>query len=122
MNKNILIRRGMVDRRNSQRFEVPLFIREPDGKLVQRYGKISISGFYFETNEIPIVGQTIEVLVVLSGLGMEIATRGKVTKIFLRRNHVGVAVSFDEIPFETERMIARWLDLLTNAYQEAIPA
>jgi len=121
MNRKFL-KRGKEDRRVSPRFEVPLFIRETGGNYVQRYGKLSISGFYFETNEIPIVGQLIEVRMVLLGLGMEISTQGKVVKIFPRRNHVGVAVHFDGIPFDTERMIARWLDMLTSAYQAAIPA
>ncbi len=96
-------------------FEVPLSIQHQHGGYKQHYGRLGIEGFYFETKDIPLVGQTIRVKVVLVGLGMEVETSGIVTHILPARGHVGVVAKFEDIEFETERFIARWLDLMTQA-------
>ena len=117
-----LSKKETEDRRESLRFDVPLFIQDSTGKYKEHYGKLGISGFYFETQNPPQLGQLISVKVVLLGLGTEVKTHGRVIKVFPQRNHVGVAVHFEKIPFETERMIARWLDLLTQAHSLAATA
>jgi len=104
----------------SPMFEVPLFVKNTDGEYVERYGRLDISGFYFETDEIPLVGQQVEVKILLLGLGQEVQTRAKVAKVVPSSGHVGVTACFEEIPFETERMIARWLDMLNHAHQLAV--
>ena len=104
----------------SPMFEVPLFVKNSDGEYVERYGRLDISGFYFETEEIPLVGQQVEVRILLLGLGQEVKTRARVVKVTPSSGHVGVTTRFEEIPFETERMIARWLDMLNHAHQLAV--
>jgi PilZ domain-containing protein len=103
------------DRRDSPRFEVPLYVRSSTGDYQPCFGHLGINGFYFEANEAPLVGQIIDIKVVLLGLGMEVQTRGRVVTVDTTGTFVKVAARFEEIPFETERMIARWLDLLTHA-------
>lgn len=110
------------EQRASPRFEVPLFVRNTRGEFVEHHGRLGISGFYYESNAIPIVGQTIDVRVVLLGLGLEVEARGRVIEVISGSNHVGIAACFEQIPFETERMIARWLDLLVKAHQTAAAA
>ena len=40
----------------SPMFEVPLFVKNRDADYVERHGRLDITGFYFETDEIPSVG------------------------------------------------------------------
>ncbi len=104
----------------SPMFEVPLFVKNRDDDYVERYGQLDITGFYFETDEIPFVGQQVEVKILLLGLGKEVKTRARVVRVVPSSGHVGVSARFEEIPFETERMIARWLDMLTHAHRLAV--
>jgi hypothetical protein len=53
------------------------------------------------------------------GLGLEVKINGKVIYTRPAGTCLGVAARFEEIPFETERMVARWLDLFTEAQQVA---
>lgn len=107
------------ERRESPRFAVPLSIRGNQGAYEQHYGKLGIGGFYFETTDIPMIGQQVKVKVALVGLGVEVETTGMVTSIEPARGHVGVVARFEDIEFETERFIARWLDLMNMAYNQA---
>lgn len=107
------------DRRDSPRFEVQLAIRTGGGDYREHYGRLGINGFYFETTEIPMIGQRVHVKVALIGLGVEVATSGTVAQVMPARGHVGVVARFDDIAFETERTIARWLDLMNLASLQA---
>ena len=103
------------DRRSLPRFAVPLAIRSAQGAYVDHYGKLGIYGFYFETTEIPVIGQQINVKVALVGLGIEVEIAGTVTRVENAPDHAGVVVEFEDIEFDTERFIARWLDLMNMA-------
>ncbi|MBW1809614.1 MAG: PilZ domain-containing protein [Deltaproteobacteria bacterium] len=103
------------DRHDFPKFEVPLYVRCSGGDYQPCFGHLGINGFYFETSEAPLIGQIIDIKVVLLGLGMEVKTRGRVITVDKTGTFVKVAARFEEIPFETERMIARWLDMLTHA-------
>jgi hypothetical protein len=104
----------------SPMFEVPLFVKNRNDGYVERHGRLDISGFYFETDEIPMVGQQVDVKIILLGLGKEVKIRARVVRVVPSSGHVGVSTRFEEIPFETERIIARWLDMLTHAHQLAV--
>ena len=104
----------------SPMFEVPLFVKNRDADYVERHGRLDITGFYFETDEIPLVGQQVDVKILLLGLGKEVKTRARVVRVVPSSGHIGVSARFEEIPFETERMIARWLDMLTHAHRLAV--
>jgi hypothetical protein len=108
------------DHRDSPRFEVPLYVRNSRGAYLERYGRLGISGFYFETDELPIVGQRIDVKFVLLGLGHEVETSAQVIAVSHSSGYHRVAARFENIPFSTERMIARWLDMLVMAHQVAL--
>jgi len=108
------------DHRDSPRFETPVYVKNHQGQYIERYGRLGIGGFYFETDEFPLVGQIVEVKLVLLGLGMEVETQGRVINVQPSAGYLKVAVKFEDISFQTERMIARWLDLLTQANQMAV--
>jgi hypothetical protein len=110
------------ERRDSPRFDVPIFVKDAKGEYQERYGRMGINGFYFETEVAPLIGQVVEVKILLHGLGMEIQTRGRVIGVVPSASFVKVAARFEEIPFETERMIARWLDLLNIAHRAPVAA
>ena len=103
------------DLRDSPRFELALRVKDYSGEFVERFGRLGINGCYFETDEILRLGQTIVVRVGLLGLGVEVEAQGQVVSVQSAGNHVGVAPRFSAIPFETERLIARWLDMMNLA-------
>jgi len=109
------IKKSLNDRRDSPRFETPLFIRKASGEFQERYGRVGIGGFYFETDVPPRVGQLLDVKLILHGLGIELQTRGRVIGVYHMNDFTQVAARFEEITFEAERMLARWLDLLVHA-------
>ncbi|GEM_PF-1798945 len=103
-----------------QRFPIPVAIRGRDGAFVEHYAQLGIQGFYFETTDWPLVGQVLRVRLPLVGLGVEVETLATVQRLLPARGHVGVLAAFsDDIPFETERLIARWLDMMQRAHQVA---
>lgn len=104
----------IADRRDSPRFDVPISVRRGDG-YQECFGRLSINGFYFETTAKYRIGQLVNVKLVLLGLGKEIETRGTVVHVMPAGSQWGVAARFDEMPFESERQIARWLDLMARA-------
>jgi len=110
------------DMRDSPRFEVPLFVKSSSGEYIEHFGCLGINGFLFETEDVPLVGQIVQVKIVLHGMGMEIETKGRVIEVYQSGGFVKVAARFEEIPFESERMIARWLDLLTFANKQPAAA
>lgn len=103
-----------ADRRDSPRFDVPIAVRGAQG-FREYFGRLSINGFYFETAEEHALGQRVEARIVLLGLGREIEVQGSVIHVLPAGGQFGVAVRFDGIPFEHERQIARWLDLMIRA-------
>ena len=107
------------DRRDSPRYAIPLSILDDQGKYQDHYGKLGINGFYFETTDIPMIGENVRIRVGLLGLGIEVETFGKVVSVNSASGHVGVIARFDDIEFETERSIARWLDLMKSADNQA---
>jgi len=103
-----------------QRFPIPLAVRTRQGTFVEHYAQLGIQGFYFETTDWPLVGQVLRVRMPLVGLGVEVETLATVQRLLPARGHVGVVATFgDDIPFETERLIARWLDMMQRAHQVA---
>ncbi|NMB75764.1 MAG: PilZ domain-containing protein [Myxococcales bacterium] len=104
----------MADRRDSPRFDVPIAVRSGD-RYRECFGRLSINGFYFETSDRYVIGQLVSVKLVLLGLGKEIEARGTVVHVMPAGSHWGVAARFDDMPFESERQIARWLDLMVRA-------
>ena len=115
-------KRAVEERRDSPRFETPLFVKQSSGDYQECYGRVGIGGFYFETDVPPRVGQLLDVKLVLHGLGIEIQTRGRVVGVYHMNDFVQVAARFEDITFEAERMLARWLDMLVNAQQATAAA
>lgn len=102
------------DRRDSPRFDLPVAIRS--GNVYREcFGRLSINGLYFETDRRHRLGQRVSARLVLLGLGREIEVQGTVIQIMPAGGQSGVVVRFDGIPFEAERQIARWLDLMARA-------
>lgn len=106
------------DRSPFPQFEVPLFVRDNGGGYTARFGRLGIQGVYFETPQIHRLGEFIEVKIALVGLGIEVRTTCKVISMLHTGEYARVAAKFCDIPFETERMIARWLDMLNLAHRK----
>jgi hypothetical protein len=105
------------DRRESPLFEMPLYVRDASGEYVECHGCLGIAGFFFKTSAMPPVGKLVDVKIMLIGLGAEVTTRGRIINVVPSSDQVGVAAKFEDIPFETERIIARWIDMLVHAHQ-----
>jgi hypothetical protein len=104
------------DRRASPRFEVNMLVQDPTGNYEKCDGFLGIAGCYCMMREPPAVGRLIEVQLELLGADREVAARGRVVDTISRESHIGVIVRFENLPFETERMIARWLDQLAGTF------
>ena len=107
--------RLFVQERESPRCEARLFVRNPQGKFEQHLGNLGIGGCFFKTSDFMVLGQEVVLVLVLQELDLKVKVSGKVIRMNPDRRYMGVAVKFDKLSFETERMIARWLDLRTRA-------
>jgi hypothetical protein len=105
-----------MDRRESPRFNVPLYICRAGGNPGSQYGDVSLSGVYFETEDVPEPGECIEVRLALIGLRREIDLSARVVEVIRAGSHAGVLALFEAVPFDTERSLARWLDLMVSAH------
>jgi hypothetical protein len=112
-------KRDFEEHRESPAFDVSIHVRSADGRFVEHYGRLSIHGFYFETSEKRIPGQLVEAKFVLIGFGIEVDLQGRIIGVSPMGKQTGVFASFSEIPFDTERFIARWLDMMSAAVQKS---
>ncbi len=96
---------------------VPLAIRQRNGKYVEKHGTLGVNGFSYESKELLLIGQVIDAKVVLLGLGVEIQVQAEVVSVHSAADYICISARFEDIAFETERLIARWLDLLVSAHQ-----
>lgn len=103
----------MEDRRSSPRYDTHMFVQEPEG-YVKRFGNLSLGGCFFKTRSFVSLGQEILVRFELDKVDTEFEARGKVIRVNPSEYYLGVAAKFDELPTETERMLARWLDINTQ--------
>jgi hypothetical protein len=105
------------ERLESACYEVPLFVRDNAEYFVERFGKLDISGFSYECEKAPRAGQLVQARLLLVGLGREIQIYGRVVGIVLKNGYAQVDVDFVNISFEEERMIARWIDMISRAHR-----
>lgn len=101
--------------RESPRCEALLHVRNADGKYVRHMGNLGIGGCFFQTSDFMVLGQEVDLVLALQELDLKVKVKGKIIRTTPARRFIGVAVKFDELSFDTERMIARWLDLRTSA-------
>jgi hypothetical protein len=73
---------------------------------------MGIAGCYCKLHEPLDTGNEVDLKVVLLGGGVSVQARGRVVRSEVTSSHVGVVVRFEDLPFDTERTIARWLDAL----------
>jgi hypothetical protein len=104
------------DRRLSPRFEVNMMVSDPAGYYESCEGMLGIAGCYCKMSVTPEVGEELELQLALLGSGQEVAARGKVVSTTEEKSFIGVIVRFVELPFQTERIIARWLDRLAGTF------
>lgn len=91
------------DRRTSPRHRVKMII-QPGQE--QEEGLIGLAGCGYRTAAPPSLGTAVNIRVALEVLGQELDLHGRV--VFNQGELVGVA--FEELDFDTERLIARYLD------------
>jgi hypothetical protein len=104
--KNTPTEEDVMERRTSPRFGALMYV---NGEKC--LGTLGLGGCFFKSSDSIVLGQEVELRLVLDVLGQEFNVRGTVIQLTAVRRFVGVAVRFDDLPFETERMIARWLDI-----------
>ena len=104
------------DRRTSPRFEASMLVQDPSGSYEKCDGFLGIAGCCCLMRIPPMVGQQLELQLVLLGADREVAARGRVVDTIAKDSLTGVIVRFEDMPFETERVIARWLDQLAGTF------
>ncbi len=104
------------DRRSSPRFEASMLVQDPTGSYEKCDGFLGIAGCYCLMREPPAVGRKLELQLMLLGADREVAARGRVVEWICADNHTGVIVRFEDLSFEAERIIARWLDELAGTF------
>jgi hypothetical protein len=75
------IRHDVKDRRDSPRFDVPLFIRHDDGSFDKRYGALSLGGCDYESTQEYQVGQKISLRIFLVGMRRNLVVVGSVVRV-----------------------------------------
>jgi hypothetical protein len=93
-----------------------MLVQDPGGSYEKCDGFLGIAGCYCLMRQPPSVGRTLELQLMLLGADREVAARGRVVECISADRMTGVIVRFEELPFETERIIARWLDQLAGTF------
>jgi hypothetical protein len=94
--------------------QVPIFVKHTNNRYVKCYGKVSVDGFMFECDVLAKIGQSIDVRIVLVGLGVVVETRGKVLKVSPQGNHVDIVCRFSSISTEIKQTIVKWMAAFSN--------
>lgn len=109
----------LQERRDAPRCDVLLGVRGGHGEMERRYGVLSLGGCDFDANEPMRLGRHVHLRVYLLGLGKGFDVQGRVARLAAPRTPglaARVVVRFTSLSFENERLIARWLDLVSGAY------
>lgn len=102
----------MGDRRDSPRIPLALLVRYPEvgGSFEERGGDVGLGGVYFEERFEP-QGAGVELRFRLPTLEEEVRCLGEILRVSDEGEGVfGVHARFEELPSETERALARFID------------
>jgi uncharacterized protein (TIGR02266 family) len=100
-----------ADRRDSLRVPLRIMVRDAalGGSFEERPGNLSLGGVYF-TEGHPPFGTKVEVRFLLPGERIEIRAEGEILRVSREGVAFGAHVRFQDLPLESERAIARFLD------------
>ena len=87
-----------------------IFVKGPKGRFARHLAILGLEGCLFKSGDPIDLGQPVELQVYLDELEQVLEIRGTVVRLISSRHFTGVAVRFRNLPFESERMIARWMD------------
>ena len=98
------------DRRDSQRVDVELLVRDAalGGSFEPYHGNLALGGVWFDAFHPP-VGSRVEIRFLVPGGKEEVRAVGEVLRISREGPRFGAHVKFVEIPLEAELAIARYL-------------
>jgi hypothetical protein len=94
----------------SDGFNALMFVRQSEKQYDRQLAVLGLEGCLFKTSDPMELGQQLELNLFLDGLEMVLEVRGTVVRLISSRHFTGVGVRFRDLPFESERMIARWMD------------
>ena len=92
------------------RYSAPVQIRWPEDAV--RRGRIGKDGVYFESDEVPRLGQSVVLSLDLTGLGVSLKIAALVVGIVRSEHQVGVNARFNDLSNEAQQLIRRWIDLM----------
>jgi hypothetical protein len=101
---------NMDDRRESQRVDVELLVRDAaqGGSFEPHRGNLALGGVWFDAFHPPL-GSRVEIRFIVPGGRHEIRAVGEVLRISREGPRFGAHVKFVEIPLDAELAIARYL-------------
>ena len=106
---------GYREERSSPRYNITLYAQYlAGGPFIERRGNISIGGFCFEGERDYTPGTPVEVLFRLPGCKEWIHARGEVLGQTEAHGFLAIRGHFTDIDFDDERVLARWLDEMTQ--------
>jgi hypothetical protein len=94
----------------SNGFSAVIYQRTPEQVRARHLALLDLEGCLFQTSDPLMLGQELDLEVYLDGLALLLKIRGTVVRLISSRHFTGVGVRFRNLPFESERMIARWMD------------
>jgi len=107
-----------ANERESARYNITLFARHKGmGTFIERRGNVGIGGFCFEGECEYEPGTRVDLLFRLPGTTTWIHAGGTVLGHTRAYNWLGIRGCFDDISFENQRMLARWLDRMSLEIQ-----
>ncbi len=98
------------DRRESPRYETQFHIMHPDGWSEIQPGNLGIGGCYFITDKSVRMGDELIINLDPETRRDYLSVDCRVIRLTSAEGKTGVAAKFEQLPFKTERAIARWLD------------
>ncbi len=97
------------DRRNSTRGRLPLSVQGPAGNFFDGTGLVGVSGCYCLLPSPMTPGGRVNMQVCLQP-GPILELPGRILRVAPKGERFATVIQFEELPFDSERALARWLD------------
>lgn len=94
----------------SDGFSALVFVKKSEKYYARQLAILGLEGCLIPSSDLTELGQQLELHLFLDDIEQVLEVRGTVVRIVSSRHFTGVGVRFRDLPFESERMIARWMD------------
>jgi hypothetical protein len=109
------------ERRESPRFELPIQVLNLKNQEEKVHGNLSIGGCDFLSTKDFFLGQNLNLGLQLLGMNSSLLISGEVFRISSGRKNKRVVVLLTDLDFDSQRSIARWLDLRSGVFEASHP-